>query len=152
MGHCLQVVHLQDPSTGSCPVLRVQAITASDLTSTTAEDTEASQQQHLIPWVPAIVQSISHSKRTIVITPPPGLLELGRQQHLLHKLKPELLAYGKPAAGSMAERLGQQYMPTRRQLVAAGRQDLAQLVTAAGGFIHVAHLLGLRAKRKPEGV
>ena len=101
--------------------------------------------------MPAIVQRIHAPSHTITITPPAGLLELGRQQHLLDRLKPELMAYGKPAAGSMAERLGQRYMPTKRQLVSAGREDLVKLITSAGGFIHVAHLLGLRAKRKPAG-
>ncbi|KAL0026776.1 hypothetical protein WJX77_000943 [Trebouxia sp. C0004] len=33
----------------------------------------------------------------------------------------------------------------------AGREDLIKRVISAGGFIRVAHLLGLRAKRKPEG-
>ena len=108
-------------------------------------------EQHLIPWVPAIVQSIHPPSRTVVITPPPGLLELGRQQRLLQQLKPELIEFGKPAPGSMAERLGQHFMPTKQQLAVAGREDLVKLVTAAGGFIHVAHILGLRAKRKPEG-
>ena len=149
----MQVVQPQDPQNGSCPVLRIQAAaTDAHPTASSASplDPEPSE-QHLIPWVPAIVQSIHPPSRTVVITPPPGLLELGRQQQLLQKLKPQLMVYGKPAAGSMADRLGQHFMPTKRQLAAAGREDLVLLVTAAGGFIHVAHLLGLRAKRKPEG-
>lgn len=162
----LQVVEPQDACNGSCPVLRIQAIahstasptaspTTSPIASPTASPTAShdsdSLEQHLIPWVPAIVQSIYPSSRTVVITPPPGLLELGRQQRLLQQLKPELVLYGKPSPGAMAERLGQCFMPTKRQLAAAGREDLVKLVTASGGFIHVAHLLGLRAKRKPEG-
>lgn len=140
----------EDAHNGSCPVLRIQAAPHCTASPAASHDAEASE-QHLIPWVAAIVQSIHPASRTIVITPPPGLLELGRQQQLLQRLKPELMTYGKPATGSMAERLGQHFMPTKRQLAAAGREDLVKLVTAAGGFIHVAHLLGLRAKRRPEG-
>lgn len=149
----LQVIQPQDALDGSCPVLRIQAAAAPahpTASPATLHDSPPIE-QHLIPWVPAIVQSIHPPSRTVVITPTPGLLELGRQQQLLERLKPELMAYGKPAAGSMAERLGQHFMPTKRQLIASGREDVVKMVTAAGGFIHVAHLLGLRAKRKPEG-
>ena len=149
----VQVVQPQDAHNGSCPVLRIQAAAAAahpTASPASPHDPELIE-QHLIPWVPAIVQSIHPPSRTVVITPPPGLLELGRQQQLLQRLKPQLMAYGKPAVGSMADRLGQHFMPTKRQLAAAGQEDLVKLVTAAGGFIHVAHLLGLRAKRKPEG-
>ena len=148
--HCCQVVEPQDALTGSCPVLRIDTapIPSGQLSPTHPPEPP---EQHLIPWVPAIVQRIHAPSHTITITPPAGLLELGRQQHLLDRLLPELMAYGKPAAGSMAERLGQRYMPTKRQLVSAGREDLVKLITSAGGFIHVAHLLGLRAKRKPAG-
>ena len=149
----MQVVQPQDAHNGSCPVLRIQAAAAAahpTASPASLHDPEPLE-QHLIPWVPAIVQSIHPPSRTVVINPPPGLLELGRRQQLLQKLKPQLMAHGKPAVGSMADRLGQHFMPTKRQLAAAGREDLAKLVTAAGGFIHVAHLLGLRAKRKPEG-
>ena len=149
----MQVVQPQDAYNGSCPVLRIQA--AADTAHSTASPASPHDhepiEQHLIPWVPAIVQSIHARSRTVVINPPPGLLELGRQKQLLQRLKPQLMAYGTPVVGSMADRLGQHFMPTRRQLAAAGREDLVKLVTAAGGFIHVAHLLGLRAKRKPEG-
>ena len=148
-----QVVQPQDAHNGSCPVLRIQAAAAAEhCTASPAplHDHEPIEQQ-LIPWVPAIVQSIHARSRTVVITPPPGLLELGRQQLLLQRLKPQLMALGKPTVGSMADRLGQHFMPTKRQLTAAGREDLVKLIAAAGGFIHVAHLLGLRAKRKPEG-
>lgn len=155
----LQVVEPLDACNGSCPVLRIQApapATPSPPASapgspTASHDDSDPVEQHLIPWVPAIVQSIHPPSRTVVITPPPGLLELGRQQRLLQQLKPELVVFGKPVPGSMAERLGQHFMPTKRQLAEAGREDLVKLVTAAGGFIHVAHFLGLRAKRKPEG-
>ncbi|KAL3141042.1 hypothetical protein ABBQ32_005553 [Trebouxia sp. C0010 RCD-2024] len=158
IGTVQEVVEPQDACNGSCPLLRIQAPPsptpcprASPTGSPTASHDSDPVDQHLIPWVPAIVQSIHPPSRTVVITPPPGLLELGRQQRLLQQLKPELILFGKPVPGSMAERLGQHFMPTKRQLAAAGREDLVKLVTAAGGFIYVAHLLGLRAKRKPEG-
>ena len=43
------------------------------------------------------------------------------------------------------------YMPTRKALEAGGRGDLVRGVLAAGGFLAVAHQLGLRARRKPQG-
>ncbi len=144
--HLPQVIQPQAALNGNCPMLRIQAVQPTVLTSA-----HQASEQHLIPWVPAIIHSIYTKSQTIVIAPPPGLLELGRQQALLDSLRPEIVPYGKPPAGSMAERLGQRYMPTKSQLAAAGRQDLVKLITSAGGFIHVAHLLGLRAKRKPEG-
>ena len=64
---------------------------------------------------------------------------------------PELEAYGSPPYGSVAERLGQCFMPTRKRLKAAGREDLIKLVTKAGGFMQVAQCLGLRSCRRPQG-
>lgn len=64
---------------------------------------------------------------------------------------PELEAYGSPPGGSVAERLGQCFMPTRKRLKAAGREDLIKLVTQAGGFMQVAQCLGLRSCRRPQG-
>lgn len=63
----------------------------------------------------------------------------------------QLEPYSKPPAGSVAERLGQRFMPTKKQLKAAGREDLIKLVTQAGGFMEVAQYLGLRAHRRPQG-
>ena len=140
----LQVIQPQEALAGTCPLLRIQLQTASTANSQPCE-------QHLIPWVSTIVQKIHSQSRTIAIAPPAGLLELGRQQVLLDQLRPELIAYGEPARDTMAARLGQHYMPTKCQLAEAGREDLIKRVISAGGFIHVAHLLGLRAKRKPEG-
>lgn len=42
-------------------------------------------------------------------------------------------------------------MPTRQQLMQAGRQDLVKMVTRAGGFLDVAAQLGFRARRRPPG-
>jgi len=143
-GFVVQVIQPQEALAGTCPLLRIQLQTAS------ADNIQLCE-QHLIPWVSTIVQRIHSQSRTITIAPPAGLLELGRQQVLLDQLRPELIAYGEAAPDSMAARLGQHYMPTKRQLADAGREDLIKRVISAGGFIHVAHLLGLRAKRKPEG-
>ena len=107
--------------------------------------------QHLIPWAPTIIQGIQPSTHTIVIDPPAGLLELAQRQHQAEQLRPQLEPYGRPPEGSMAHRLGQHFMPTGRQLKAAGRQDLVKQVVAAGGFTEVAHRLGLRARRRPQG-
>ncbi|KAL0035299.1 hypothetical protein WJX79_011035 [Trebouxia sp. C0005] len=144
LGTVQEVIQPQEALAGTCPLLRIQLQTASTANPKPCE-------QHLIPWVSTIVQKTHSQSRTITIAPPAGLLELGRQQLLLDQLRPELLAYGEPAPHSMAARLGQHYMPTKRQLAEAGREDLVKRVISAGGFIHVAHLLGLRAKRKPEG-
>eukprot|EP00850_Spirogloea_muscicola_P010463 SM000061S19290 [mRNA] locus=s61:535723:539610:- [translate_table: standard] len=58
---------------------------------------------------------------------------------------------GRPDRWLSDSRLGQPYMPTRRQLVAAGRQDIVARIAAAGGFLSVAAALGLRARRRPNG-
>eukprot|EP00850_Spirogloea_muscicola_P003454 SM000014S00242 [mRNA] locus=s14:214001:216641:+ [translate_table: standard] len=58
---------------------------------------------------------------------------------------------GRPDRWLSDSRLGQPYMPTRRQLVAAGRQDIVARIAAAGGFLSVAEALGLRARRRPNG-
>ena len=144
----LQVI--KPPVAGSCPVLRVQALIPIAQSST--GDDAVTVEQHLIPWTPTIIQHADDANRHLSIIPTPGLLELGRQQGLLQKLKPQLEALGKPPNDSLAQPQGQRYMPTKKQLVAAGRQDLVKLVTAAGGFAAVAHLLGLRARRKPQGM
>lgn len=42
-------------------------------------------------------------------------------------------------------------MPTRRQLMEAGRHDLVRQIASAGGFLEVAQALGYRSVRKPPG-
>ena len=46
--------------------------------------------EHLIPLTPSIVLKVDKRRRCLVINPPEGLLELGRQQSLLKWLKPQL--------------------------------------------------------------
>ena len=46
--------------------------------------------EHLIPLTPSIVLKVDKRQRCLVINPPEGLLELGRQQSLLMWLKPQL--------------------------------------------------------------
>eukprot|EP00879_Flechtneria_rotunda_P029809 GHRR01032260.1.p2 GENE.GHRR01032260.1~~GHRR01032260.1.p2 ORF type:complete len:100 (+),score=26.57 GHRR01032260.1:1348-1647(+) len=42
-------------------------------------------------------------------------------------------------------------MPTKQQLLAAGRHDLVALISKVGGFAQVALLLGFKAPRRPVG-
>ena len=49
--------------------------------------------EHLIPLVPSIVVSADVKRRCLVINPPEGLLELGRQQHCLQRLLPVLMEF-----------------------------------------------------------
>ena len=42
-------------------------------------------------------------------------------------------------------------MPTKQGLSAAGRQDLVRAVERDGGFLEVSQLLGLTARRRPNG-
>ncbi|KAG2423284.1 hypothetical protein HXX76_015433 [Chlamydomonas incerta] len=42
-------------------------------------------------------------------------------------------------------------MPSRQQLLAAGREELVEAIGAAGGFAEVALQLGLRCSRRPHG-
>ena len=47
----------------------------------------------MIPLVPSIVVSADVKRRGLVINPPEGLLELGRQQHCLQRLLPVLMEF-----------------------------------------------------------
>ena len=49
--------------------------------------------EHLIPLVPSIIGRVDAKKRCLVINPPEGLLELGRQQHCLQRLLPALMEF-----------------------------------------------------------
>lgn len=49
------------------------------------------QERHMIPYVPEIFKEIDLASRQIVINPPKGLLQLGRQQLLLEIIRPQIL-------------------------------------------------------------
>ncbi|KAI5057307.1 hypothetical protein GOP47_0027322 [Adiantum capillus-veneris] len=42
-------------------------------------------------------------------------------------------------------------MPTHEQVFAVGRADLVRKIKDAGGFFYVAHALGLKTNRRPNG-
>lgn len=108
------------------------------------------QEEHLIPLAKSIVPSINWQTRSVIVDPPKGLLKLGKRRLLLHYLSTELLLYAPPAPGvSIIE--GVRMMPTKKQLLEAGRKDVIRMINEAGGFIDVAAQLGFRAKRKPPG-
>ncbi|GBG81797.1 hypothetical protein CBR_g33977 [Chara braunii] len=142
-------------------------------------DSADDQVQFLIPLVPAIVQGVDTSARQLVIEPPEGLLDLGEIPRRLSALRPLLLQFcaeqsegvekcrkkrRMKAKGFVVWRHGavrtsvptdnqarEGYMPTRQQLLAAGRQDLVQKIAMAGGFPAVAQALNLRSRRRPIG-
>ncbi|KAK9813221.1 hypothetical protein WJX72_010952 [[Myrmecia] bisecta] len=103
---------------------------------------------HLIPFVQAMVPWIEPAHKAVLVTLPRGFLALGRQRALLERLRPELQKYVVRKPGGVTEVV---YMPTRRQLEAAGRADLVRDIQQAGGFLEVATLLGLRSRRRPIG-
>ncbi|KAF6260236.1 hypothetical protein COO60DRAFT_1637771 [Scenedesmus sp. NREL 46B-D3] len=121
-------------------VVQVQQLTSYPLLRVTKESTLEpygfkGRESHSIPLVPAIANDLYPRQRVLLITPPPGLLDLGRRELLLSFLSKELL----------------QCMPTRQQLLSAGRQDLVGVINKVGGFTEAALLLGLRATRRPAG-
>ncbi|KAG2499535.1 hypothetical protein HYH03_002481 [Edaphochlamys debaryana] len=56
-----------------------------------------------------------------------------------------------PAAAAPAPLPPGATLPSRKQLLEAGRRDLVELVAQAGGFAEVATHLGLRLARRPRG-
>ena len=114
------------------------------------------EEQHLIPLVPSIVPVIDASKELLVISPPPGLLELGRRQAALARIDRLLRKSGIVSSVYIESPDGFQEelkprMPTRRELEEMGRHDVVKLVLENGGFLDVAQCLGYRGRRKPPG-
>ncbi|BDA51189.1 hypothetical protein COCOBI_18-0650 [Coccomyxa sp. Obi] len=130
-------------------------------------------EHHQIPYVEGIVRSTDAQQRLLLVDPPRGLLDLGRQQAAFQYLEPLLQEFmSKEAAerkapdqadGSMQHQLpdqasqprldqaSQPRMPTRAALRAAGRDDIVRALRAAGGSLAVAQRLGLRCRRRPTG-
>ena len=75
----------QDPEGLGSPLLRVVN------EDTPAEYGADAVEEHLIPLVDAIVPDSNRATRTLYVTPPPGLLQLGRQRMLLAYLHTALL-------------------------------------------------------------
>ncbi|KAG6550698.1 hypothetical protein Mapa_007795 [Marchantia paleacea] len=136
--------------------------------------------EFLVPLVEDIVKGVDINLKCLFITPPAGLLELARIPEILKRLEPQLLDFCQHQNAGILSCLdsveSQQstrfsedakqlvawsrsiqphnrdvFMPTRRQLVSAGRQDLVEEIMAAGGFLSVAQALGLRSRRRPVG-
>ena len=114
------------------------------------------EEQHLIPLVPSIVPVIDAEKELIVLSPPQGLLDLGRRQAALARIDRLLRKSGIVSSVYMESPDGLQEelkprMPTRRELEEMGRYDIVKLVLDNGGFLDVAQCLGYRGRRKPPG-
>ena len=114
------------------------------------------EEQHLIPLVPSIVPVIDTAKELLVLSPPPGLLDLGRRQAALARIDRLLRKSGIVSSVYMESPDGLQEelkprMPTRRELEDMGRYDIVKLVLENGGFLDVAQCLGYRGRRKPPG-
>ena len=107
----------------------------------------AAVESHTLPYVADVLSGCDVTARVVVATPPPGLLRLGRQRLLVDHLRPTLLALARASASARSGGV----MPSRADLVAAGRADLADDIEAAGGFAAVAAAVGLRARRRPVG-
>ncbi|GMH42747.1 hypothetical protein BSKO_10666 [Bryopsis sp. KO-2023] len=106
---------------------------------------------HLIPLVPDIVPSIVFGAKKVFLTPPDGLLDLGRSNAEIEALGIKLSSFARALNGGFAERLGLKCMPSQKELEEVGRKDLVQEVIKAGGFAVVAENLGWKANRRPTG-
>eukprot|EP00955_Chlamydomonas_euryale_P071500 361095-Chlamydomonas_euryale.AAC.8 len=80
-----------------------------------------------------------------------GFLSLGRRSLILGFLASELPQLSAPLEKVAIGRREMRVMPSRRQLEAAGRRDLVDLVLKCGGFCEVAVELGMRSRRRPAG-
>eukprot|EP00879_Flechtneria_rotunda_P027830 GHRR01029835.1.p1 GENE.GHRR01029835.1~~GHRR01029835.1.p1 ORF type:complete len:439 (+),score=159.16 GHRR01029835.1:774-2090(+) len=117
------------------------------------------QEIHTLPLVPDIIPTVHIRQHVLIATPPPGLLDVGRREPVLAFLAQELLPYspGTPHQGlqelvrEAQPLLDIRCMPTKQQLLAAGRHDLVALISKVGGFAQVALLLGFKAPRRPVG-
>ncbi|KAI5057305.1 hypothetical protein GOP47_0027320 [Adiantum capillus-veneris] len=122
----------------------------------------------LIPIVNEFMQHIDPVKKRLLVKPPDGLLELAARPEAIAKLQPEIQLFCKRYASFLEERfIGRKkisrtgctdyqkvvfsYMPTREQMFAVGRADLVRRIKDAGGFLYVAHALGLKTTRRPNG-
>lgn len=106
---------------------------------------------HLIPLVPDIVPSLIVVANKVMLTPPDGLLDIGRSKEKIAELRTELAAYTTHPSGCFGDRLGITYMPKKDALESVGRADLVSAVRSCGGFVVVAGALGWMTHRKPEG-
>ena len=92
-------------------------------------------ESHLVPLVPAYVHAFDVEKKMILTQLPNGFMELGRRQLILEYLAKEL--------GQLSM---EKEMPSRAQLLQAGRSDLLPLIAKAGGFSSTASEINLRWK------
>lgn len=90
------------------------------------------------PAPPSPTAAAATATGLVLIQPPAGLLDLGRQQLLLATLRQELAPFTTPPPLSLLARMGLRVMPSARQLAEAGRQDLVAAIKRAGGFLEVA--------------
>lgn len=106
---------------------------------------------HLIPLVQDIVPSLVLVAKKVMLTPPDGLLDIGKSKANIAELGTELAEFTTYPCGCFGDRLGVKYMPTKRALKNAGRDDLVAAVEECGGFVVVAGELGWTTHRKPPG-
>ena len=78
-------VMLRDDSGLASPLLRVVSDRTPD------EFGPDAAEEHIVPLVPAIVSESSAATQTVYITPPQGLLQLGRRRMVLNYLRHALL-------------------------------------------------------------
>ncbi|KAK3278823.1 hypothetical protein CYMTET_13263 [Cymbomonas tetramitiformis] len=132
----------------------------------------------LIPAVPEILPYYLPDVQRLYINPPAGLLELARHGEAIEEIRQEVRAFHAESTfatlaarthpvdiqggvkaweallgsdGKDLEQEGVLTMPTRKELEKAGRSELVAAITACGGFLSVAHELGLRTRRRPTG-
>lgn len=82
----MQVIPQTPGVAGSSPVLRLESCTWQGSSQHKQAAGLEGLVQHLVPWVPAIIQGVKPAEFIIVIAPPAGLLELGQRQQLAQQL------------------------------------------------------------------
>lgn len=122
----------------------------------------------LLPIVDEFVKHVDAKQKRLLVKPPDGLLELANRPEAIRQLLPEIQQFCRRHARFLQERfrgnkmikcdasadleqMVYTYMPTRAQLQAVGRFDLARRIQATGGFLFVAQCLGLKSTRRPNG-
>lgn len=107
--------------------------------------------KHYIPIVEEMIPSVKPEMHHVMLTPPPGLLELGINEAKLKGLRKKLEPYALSENGNASRHWQQLSMPSRKLLKRKGQEDLIKEIDKVGGFIHVAGVLGLKSHRKPWG-
>lgn len=117
-----------------------------------AEGTDVVDTTHLIPLVDEIVPYVVIGSNKVVVTPPEGLLDIGKTNAKIENLRRELTPYAISPSGYFGLHTPFRSMPTQKSLLMAGRKDLVARIASCGGSSYVAAILGWNSRRLPIGM